>query len=200
MDGVDFTCAVNTGSACDPDNTDCIGSFNGTVGQNVADDFHGRLTRTAANDCPTGSANPGSSAFADIFDYADGRHGPVLGPPGLNGDPNVNVETGAVDPFGTLYTHKSCQTPRTALIVISDGGEENVRGFAAVYIVGCFLDDAPLTNAINDCDAAAFAPNELAQGHVELRGVIVNVFLTEEAAGDIGSISTYGPLALETTR
>jgi len=205
--GVNFTCQLNTssGANCPPSpgetRTDCINSFNGTVGQNVPDDFVARLTRTTDNNCPTGATDPGSDAFSDIFSYADGRPGPVKGPPGLNSPPNVNVFTSAVDPFGTVYVHNACSTPRTALIIISDPSEQ-VLGFAAVYIVGCFDEtvgepDNPLTNVINDCNTVY---NSSKAGHIELRGVIVNVYLTEEAAGDIGTITKYAPLAIQTTR
>jgi hypothetical protein len=80
------------------------------------------------------------------------------------------------------------------MIIISDANEEAVRGFAAIYIVGCFDERDPISTTPNNCTA------NIPRGREEVRAVIVRVFLDAQSAGGIGSITINTPLAIQTTR
>jgi hypothetical protein len=195
--GIAFTCQIDPSASCN--SLTCIKSINATGGTNIPSDFNARLTRPLSAD-PAGIPRCASDAFADIFAYADGRSGPVKGPPGLN-TTGANLVNGSADAPGTVYVAKACQSPRAALIVLSHdngGGTTNpVIGFAGIYIVGCFNQNTdPLTYQTNSCGTGFNSPS----GQIEVRGVMVNVFLSDQSVGGIGTITTNSPLTIQTTK
>lgn len=181
--GINFTCDIYSSGGCT--DTTCVNPLTGDVGNNILTAFQDRLART--NTCSADN-------FPATFDYADGLPGPVLGPPGLGSPVNTYV-AGQTDPNNTVYQTKACFSPRTALVVLSDGSGEHVTGFAAIYIVGCFQDTDALTNALNNCSGGGIPP-----GHAELRMVIVHILLTGSSIGGIGPPTPNSPLVIQTTR
>lgn len=194
--GEDWTCTVNSGDPCtnpSSPSTTCASPADTDVANAI----------TSWNKRLGGSTYPltcASDAFADTFDRADGQ--PVKGPPGLNDPPNST--TGA-DPAGTVYVQKRCSNPRVGIVIISDGNGRPVRGFAAVYILGCFDPAKPsLTTETNTCPPAEFSGGHDGEagngGAVEIRAVLLRLYMTNGAVGGIGPIDGTSPVTIQTTR
>lgn len=181
VSGIDYSCSISDGGPCTSDT--CVNPMAGVVGNKILTAFGDRLART--NTCA-------ADDFESTFNYGDGTF-PVLHPPGLS-DP-VNTSPPGTDPVNTLYATKDCFSPRTAMIILSSGDGTHVNGFAGIYIVGCFADDAPLTNVLNNCDGAGIPP-----GHAVLRLVIVRLMLTDSSVGGIGPPLENAPVVIQTTR
>ncbi len=189
--GEDWTCTVNTGASCsDPFavSTSCASPA----------DTNPTDTLTSWNRRLSGATFPStcrSEAFADTFDYADGSVGPVSGPTGVGGS----------DPPVTVYVQKRCSNPRVGIVIVSDGNGRPVRGFAAVYIVGCFDPTAPLTTETNTCSSGEGAGHHEGDegnggGQVEVRAVLLRLYMTSGAVGGIGPIDALSPVTIQTTR
>jgi len=187
VSGIDYTCQINTGSACTQ--TTCVDPDNADAGNALRIAFRDRLART--NTC-------GADTFQATFSYADGNPATVKGPPGLANPVNpviINLDT--TDPATTVYALKACFSPRVSLIVISDASGtpgSRVRGFAAVYITGCYLQNSPLTRVMNGCTSNA------QPGQQEIRAVLLRVFVTSDSVGGIGPPSLTSPLTIQTTK
>ncbi|MBI5284368.1 MAG: hypothetical protein HY874_04660 [Chloroflexi bacterium] len=195
--GIDYTCTINTGNSCT--STTCVNDFTGNMQGNDIDGVKDRLDRSA----PAGlslcaDSADGPTAFRNAFTYADGTTIPSpKRPPGLNTP--VNSTGGNADPVSTVYLPKACWSPRIALVVVSDNGVR-VRGFAAIFITGCFEERSgqpgnALTSALNTCEN-----QDQYGGHTEVRAVLLRIFLTDGAVGGIGPITTTSQLAIQTTR
>jgi hypothetical protein len=197
-DGINYTCELNAGSSCD--DTTCVNDFTGNMQGRDIRGFNERMNRTNPPDgrtlCPDSTNGP--NTFRAAFTYAGGGAIPSnRQPAGLNTP--VNVVNGTADPVNTVYEPKACWSPRVVLLVVTDNGTR-VRGFAAVFITGCFEERAgqpgnALTNTINRCGAA----NQYG-GHTEVRAVLLRVFVTSDSVGGIGPVTTTSPLTIQTTK
>ncbi len=192
--GEDWTCTVSPspGGACT--DTTCASPADTDVA-NAIMSWNKRLS---------GSTTCKSDSFADTFDYADGRSGPVLGPPGLNDPPN---STRGADPAGTVYVQKRCSNPRVGIVIVSDGDGKPVRGFAAVYIVGCFTQTNTANNlSSSDVDEQRQCDEVNGGTKVEIRAVLLRLYMTDGAVGGIGPINdgsisgALSPVTIQTTR
>ncbi len=192
-DGLNFTCSIDTDNVCSltVPTQDCVDDEPGNVGSTIGS-WNTRLTGAGAIE-----QTCGGGTFKETFTYADGSAIPSskVGPPGLNNPPNT--VNGNADPPGTVYAQKACTNPRVAFIVLSDSSGTRVKGFAGIFIVGCFDErNTVLTNTLNTCSGGD--PG----GHKEVRAVLLRLILTDGAVGGIGdpTQNTTSPLAIQTTR
>ena len=158
-------CRVNTSNGCPGDEV-CV------VPISPADDaqeharilnaFHVRL-ENAPNSC---------NEFSELFKRVDG--GNVARPWAGGGNPPTTV----------YYRDPDCDMQdagRTGLIMLTDSSGARVRGFAVVYITGCFTRGSSFTASENDCDSRG--------DDYEVRGVLLRTFTPEGDRGDLGPVS-----------
>ncbi|MDE3097149.1 MAG: hypothetical protein KGK07_14265, partial [Chloroflexota bacterium] len=77
----------------------------------------------------------------------------------------------------------------------ASGAERNpVRGFAAVYILGCIAPKSPNETGQHECDEGGGG------GQAEIRAVLLRLYMTNGAVGGIGPIDGSSPVTIQTTR
>ncbi len=194
-DGLTFTCSIDTDNVCSVviNSQDCVADKPGNVASTLSN-WNARLTGAGAipQTC-------GAGTFKETFTYGDGSAIPAIkvGPPGLNNPPNT--VNGSADAPGTAYAEKACTNPRVAIVILTDDTAQHVKGFAGVFIVGCFDEgNTTLSNTLNKCESSL----GIANGHEEIRAVLLRLILTDGAVGGIGDPSQdkTSPLAIETTQ
>ncbi|MHB8632196.1 MAG: hypothetical protein ACYC9W_09740 [Candidatus Limnocylindria bacterium] len=175
--GEDWTCTAKSGDPCinpSSSSTTCVYPADPITPGLMIAAWNDRLSRPGT--CP--------DSFQGTFDYADGRSGPVSGPPGVGGS----------DLAGTVYVQKQCSNPRVGIVIVSDSSRTRVRGFAAVYILGCFDPKSNNATGQHECDEGD------AGAAVEVRAVLLQLYMTSGAVGGIGPIDGTSPVTIQTTR
>jgi len=87
-----------------------------------------------------------------------------------------------------IYQVRDCLSPRIINLVVVDhfpdtpSGTATIRGFAAFYVLGCKVEDDPLTVLPNRCESVP-------PGQLQLWGIFFNKV---ELGGDIGEFNPFG--------
>jgi hypothetical protein len=134
------------------------------------------------------SAPNGCDSFVELFDRVDGG---AVARPWAGGNPTTTVYSR--DPDCDLG-----DSGRVGIVVFvadSGAGSPRVKGFATVYILGCFErlpgGSTPMSSTQeNECDGSRLDDHD-----IEVRGVLLRTFMPEAHAGDLGRLNfqTSGP-------
>jgi hypothetical protein len=99
-----------------------------------------------------------------------------------------------------------------ALPIVEDSGgssPRNVRGFAIVYITGCYEDSVPIDSASVPLDHPETSADQCFDAGIqtfgsandyELRGVPINVYVTQGSSGGIGSTLRNSIVTVQTVQ
>jgi hypothetical protein len=164
------------------------------------------------SNCASLEGGEPAQSFQNAFGNGDGASGLAPDPPPLGGSA----------PSGHVYVQNDCYgNPRIVVLPIVSGGDDDLsdqpmRGFATVYITGCYDQANPGTVAAretNDCsESGGNGPGQERQWRIrrcdgpnpdddcfwEIRAIPVHVFVTAGALGGISTPTSNGPLTIQT--
>jgi len=132
---------------------------------NIMNAFEDRL-ESAPNSC---------NEFSELFRRVDG--GSVARPWVSGGNPAQTV----------YFRDPDCDMDdagRVGVLVFTNTSSPHVRGFAVVYITGCFTRGSSFTSSENACGSSSNDDHDS-----ELRGVLLRTFMPEADRGDLGRVS-----------
>jgi hypothetical protein len=159
-----FLCRVNPSSSSCPSLSclDVLGGYpqDDDDHDDVLDAFEERLNDETPNSCDT---------FGEALRRVDGGS---VARPGTSGGNSAN----------TVYVQR-CESGRLGVIVLTDNSGQRVKGFATVYITGCFDKGTSITST---------SENECTGSHnddVEVRGLIIRSYMPEADRGDLGRVT-----------
>jgi hypothetical protein len=205
-DGLDFTCTVTSLNTCTNDT--CIWGEDineDENAENVFDAMEDRLGNSEAqSDCEDPENSEPEQSFQNAFGNGNGYPDFAPDPPALGGGPPEHV-----------YVQNDCYgNPRIVVLPIlsssnTDDAPHPVRGFATVYITGCYHEDAPSDPGqmeenecdgnwdMSNCNHPVF-PSEHCR--FEIRAIPVHMFITEGSLGGISEPATSAPLTIQTVQ
>jgi hypothetical protein len=161
-------CRVNPGSNCSG-NEICVEPISAADDEgdhdNIMNAFEERLE----------SAPNGCNEFGELFKRVDG--GNVARPWASGGNPQQTV----------YFRDPDCEMDdagRVGVLVFTDSTAQRVKGFAVVYITGCFTRGSSFTTSENTCSSGNNDDHDS-----ELRGVLLRTFMPEADRGDLGRVS-----------
>jgi hypothetical protein len=162
-------CRVESGSGC-PGSNVCIDAEPAPEDEgdhaDIMNAFEDRL-ESAPNSC---------NEFHELFKRVDG--GNVARPWVSGGNPQQTV----------YFRDPDCDMDdagRVGVLVFTDSSAtQRVKGFAVVYITGCFTRGSSFTTSENTCSS-----NSNDDHDSELRGVLLRTFMPEADRGDLGRVS-----------
>jgi hypothetical protein len=179
--GIDYKCEVRSGNGCSG-NMQCVRVDTTNLIEQIV-------------------------AFASL----DSR---LSGAPGCDGSFSGAFGSGNAPPkFGgssadrsRVYTQTDCFNSRRLVVlpVVEDSGgssPRNVRGFATVYVTGCYRGSDPMDNpsaSPRDCGTAVF--ETLFGIDWEIRGVPINMYVTNGSTGSITSTERSSALTIQTVQ
>jgi hypothetical protein len=160
-------------------------------------------------DDATHCSGPNSASFTAAFEDADGRqsaesdHAPPVFPGGQSSSRQ------------RVYVQNNCfDNPRIVMLPIVTGGSDGsngrrVRGFATVYLTGCYVKSQPVTepnpSAQNkDCDdfdddpEDCNDPDDRTDGcDYEIRGVPIHLYVSDGSLGGMTAPRTSAPVTIQ---
>jgi Flp pilus assembly protein TadG len=206
-DGLEFTCTVATSNSCS--NSTCIRGEDineDENSENVFDAMEDRLRNgDAQSDCAKPPEESPEQSFQNAFGHGNGDPGLAPDPPGLGGSAAP----------GHVYVQNDCYgNPRIVVMPIVSSSNtsersEPVRGFATVYITGCYDVNQSVsadTKQRNECEGNWDVDNcdnpGSAEVHcfIEIRGVPIHQFIVEGSLGGISEPATSAPLTIQTVQ
>jgi hypothetical protein len=209
-DGISFTCTVTTANGCS--SSTCINTQHinqDSFHEDVFEAIEDRLDQNTT--CSSEEPGEAATSFQNAFGNASGDPDLALNPVGLDGEEDPNH----------VYIQNDCyNNPRIVVLPIVSSGvngvsgdnhrPEPVRGFAAVYITGCYHED-DVTNStaeketnecngnwnMGDCDDEDDAEPDC---FWEIRGIPIHILVAGESLGGIAPPSTNAPLTIQTVQ
>ncbi|MEX2225222.1 MAG: hypothetical protein WEB52_02085 [Dehalococcoidia bacterium] len=163
-----FLCSVEDGNGCPGDNV-CVDAEPAPDNVNEHADIMNAFEVRLAN------APPECDEFAELFRRFDG--GTVVAPWDSGGNPDETV----------YVPDQDCNmgdSGRAGILVFTEGSSQRVKGFATVYIIGCFTEGTNFTTQENTCSLSSQDDHDQ-----ELRGVLLRTYLPETDRGDLGRVS-----------
>jgi hypothetical protein len=219
--GLYFTCTVTSSNSCT--NTTCIRGEDINEDENAEHVFDAMQNRLRDGDAQSDCAKPPeespAQSFQNAFGNGDGDSDWAPDPPALGGTGVPNH----------VYVQNDCfGNPRIVVLPILSSSNRNansepVRGFALVYITGCYHEDAGSAIAQMERNECAPPPSgndsceeddvticwdiddcededEEEDCHYEIRGIPIHAFITEGSLGEIGEPSNNAPLTIQTVK
>jgi hypothetical protein len=122
--------------------------------EDILDAFERRLEDTS-NSC-------------DIFSEALRR---------ADGGPAARPWAGGGDPPNTTYVQR-CDSGRIGVVILTDSTQRRVKGYAMVYITGCFDKDSGFSSSENECGGSH-------DDEDEVRGAIIRGYVPETDLGGV---------------
>jgi hypothetical protein len=187
--GIDFMCIATTGNSCSG-SLQCVRVDATDRGDQVRSFFAMASRLNSAPGC--------DDSFSDAFGGGDA-------PPKFGGS--------AAD-RSRVYVQTGCFNSRRLVVVpvVEDSGgssPRNVRGFATVYVTGCYHQNTPLDNpgvpledpddSADDCVDAAIA-TFFGSDSYEIRGVPINMYITNGSLGGLSSTARSSVLTIQTVQ
>jgi hypothetical protein len=179
--GIDYKCEVQSGNSCSG-SMQCV--------RVDATNFGEHVVSLLSMDSRLSGAPPCDGSFSSAFD-------------GGNAPPKFG---GSAADRDRVYVQTGCFNSRRLVVlpVVEDSGgssPRNVRGFATVYITGCYRGSDPMDNPNTnprDCDDAFF---EMLFGvEWEIRGVPINMYITNGSTGGLTSAERSSVLTIQTVQ
>jgi hypothetical protein len=218
-DGLTFTCSVNASSSCASGTvrrTSCVSAENINQDQNQERVFQAMEERLrnadGQSDCDSREGGEPEQSFQNAFGNGDGQSPIAPDPPPLGGSASTDH----------VYVQNDCYgNPRIVVLPIISGGDDDlderpVRGFATVYVTGCYHQDDPGSVAErerNDCSVSG-GNNDNQRGRWqvnrcggnnpeddcfwEIRGIPVHIFVSDGSLGGIDPPNPNAPLTIQT--
>jgi hypothetical protein len=153
-DGLTFTCTVNTSGNCGSSaDRECINTENINEDENQERVLRSMEDRLDGNtDCASSEGTGPEQSFQNAFGNGDGTPSLAPAPPALGG---------TASPSHVFVQNDCYDNPRIVVLPIISGGSDGmasrpVRGFATVYITGCYIADnvaSPALREDNECDS-----------------------------------------------
>jgi hypothetical protein len=216
--GIQVTCTV-TGSGCGSSSirrASCVNTENVNADENserVFEAMEDRLRNAnGQSDCDSREGGEPEQTFQNAFGNGDGHGALAPDPPPLGGSASGDH----------VYVQNDCYgNPRIVVLPIISGGDDDpsdrpVRGFATIYITGCYDQGDPGSVAAretNDCsESGGNGPGQQRQWRIrrcdrnnadddcywEIRGIPVHIFVSDGSLGGIDSPSANAPLTIQT--